>query len=64
MVELNSATDKYNCFEINDTKKIDTTCNDEFKTLNTHNISFTQITQELLFDGEVDKFTQFIHNEL
>ena len=56
LVELNIATNKYNCFDINGTKKIKTICNKNFEKLNKHNLDFTTITQKLLFDGKINQF--------
>ena len=59
LLELNIATNKYNCFNIRNKIKIKTTCNKIFKNLYNHNLSFTIITQQLLFNKNSNKFYQF-----
>ena len=56
LIEFNIATNSYNCFKLIKTTKIKTTCNNNFKTLKDHSLSFTKITQKLLFNGNIDKF--------
>ena len=58
LIELNIATNKINCFKIQNLEKIKSKCIKEHFRLKNHALSFTNISQELLFSGETNKFKE------
>jgi len=60
IVELNIATNKNQCYEIVNFKNHKITCqNNSITTISNKMLSFTKISQELLFKGETEKFKKY-----
>ena len=56
IVELNTATQEQECFKIVNFSKVKTQCSPKHDSMNTRALSFTNISQELLFSGKSSEF--------
>jgi len=62
LVEFNTATETIACFKIENFKKRKTSCNHNYTQLRKHALSFTTISQELLFSNKTGDITKYIYN--
>lgn len=58
-VELNMATNTIRCLDISTFKDKNIQCTKELNNFKTKALSFTNISQKLLFDGKVDNFNEY-----
>jgi phosphoglycerol transferase MdoB-like AlkP superfamily enzyme len=56
IVELNIQTNKYKCYKFSKFKKEATSCDESFKKLRDEVLSFTTVSQKLLFEDKMDEF--------
>jgi len=56
IVELNIQTNKYKCYKFSKFKKEATFCDESFKKLRDEVLSFTTVSQKLLFEDKMDEF--------
>ena len=56
LLELNLATDKYNCYDVSTYKPKNIMCNHKLKKYKNRLLSFTKISQNMLFDGNTTSF--------
>ena len=59
LIEINSATNKMRCFNLNGLKKESVNCSKMHQNMKNHALSFTNVSQALLFSGETDKFMNY-----
>jgi len=59
LIEINSATNKMRCFNLNGLKKESVNCSEMHQNMKNHALSFTNVSQTLLFSGETDKFMNY-----
>jgi len=59
ILELNMATQDYNCYKIINFKDKEIKCQENIIALKNRALSFTQLSQKLLFSGETHKFKQY-----
>jgi len=59
ILEINTITNKYKCFEIVNFKDKEIACRDDIVAFRDKAIAFTELSQTLLFDGELDKFKEY-----
>jgi len=59
LIEINSATNKMRCFNLNGLKKESVNCSKMHQNMKNHALSFTNVSQTLLFSGETDKFINY-----
>ena len=55
LIEINTATNHIKCFGLKGLQKINTICNKNNTNMKNHALSFTNISQKLLFSGQVDR---------
>jgi len=59
LIEINSAINKMECFNLNGLKKESANCSEMHQNMKKHALSFTNVSQTLLFSGETDKFINY-----
>ncbi len=59
VVEININSAKSNCFTLNGLSKEKTECNDLHKDMTKRALSFTTVSQKLLFDGKTQEFYKY-----
>ena len=59
LIEIDIKTNKQKCFNLNHLTKESTSCNKEFNSLKTRALSFTKVSQELLFEGKTKEFIHY-----
>lgn len=59
VIEINSATNKQKCFELNNLSKTATKCDNKHELMKQQALSFTFLSQKLLFKGETNNFQSF-----
>ncbi len=59
LIEINLATNKHNCFHINNFDKEKISCDSAYLKLKNKALSFTYITQKLLFDANTTSFKDY-----
>ncbi len=59
ILELNLATNKEKCYELRGFKNEEIECSDEIRSFKNRMLSFTEVSQSLLFEGKTDKFIEY-----
>lgn len=59
VIEINTSTDKMNCFKLKDTNKINITCKNEHLKMKERALALTLKSQELIFKGKTQEFNKY-----
>ncbi len=59
ILELNLATNKEKCYELKEFKNKEIECSNEIHSFKKRMLSFTEVSQSLLFEGKTDKFIEY-----
>ena len=59
ILELNLATSKEKCYDLELFKNREIECSDEVRSFKKRMLSFTELSQSLLFEGKTDKFIEY-----
>lgn len=59
VIEINTTTDKLNCFKLENNHKINTVCEDKHLKMKERALALTLKSQELLFKGKTQEFNEY-----